>query len=703
MAKYRLTKNPKKSVNCEVLQENLNGYIVRFDNGMIKNVNKKNVYAFDRIDEAVLNEGFVDDVKANMSKFGKKIVKYTKNVYNKIKDLLNGILKFGNTVFFKTDKGICNVSHPVNIMEFAKNVSSVNYIPSEDDIMMAKEIGAPVNVINNFTSEGEYSGSIDFTNIVATNESVMDALDNPLFEANASRWLSDREKVLLQGQFGDWSQEQIEYEIISEWASRYSKNKSVKGLLPLMIWGAPGIGKTSITRACVKKIKEQFGRSIRVISINGGSVGFDDFTMPAEVKQALNDYLTNGNRDAIEKYLAKNDNKVKSTIKDLPKSWLPVCDPTSPNYPEENAIANGGCVEVILDDEGNVVDRKIKNGPGGIFFIDEYSRFSQAAMNSLMQTPTSREIGSNSTLKFGDRWVIVCAANRESDMGRSKSKALQFEAASKTRFRHVNFVPKVQDWIKWATSDNGEGEPQILKDITDYILHVTAKGKIADFYEMYNFAGGELDVDRASACPRTWEAFSASLRNIYLKQDIKSDDDEDMSAFISFFNNRPDTLSSLDDETITRCGASIIGGDPTARFVNYLNNVTFTSTDAKNVVEKGGYDDKGQKIHYAVYDNITVAKQKNIIRNTIAPLLVEAINKKGQVTDEILLHVFQFAYALAHMKSSDKVSNIVFVLEAYNELVSEVLKGLNIKLTNEHKSRYPNAFNFNSKVNTQKA
>ena len=82
MAKYRLTKNPKKSVNCEVLQENLNGYIVRFDNGMIKNVNKKNVYAFDRIDEAVLNEGFVDDVKANMSKFGKKIQYYQILIYH---------------------------------------------------------------------------------------------------------------------------------------------------------------------------------------------------------------------------------------------------------------------------------------------------------------------------------------------------------------------------------------------------------------------------------------------------------------------------------------------------------------------------------------------------------------------------------------------------------------------------------------------
>ena len=68
MAKYRLEKNRKKSVNCEVLYENLNGYIVRFDNGMIKNVKKSNVYALDKIDEAVL-----DDIRAGLSNFGIRV------------------------------------------------------------------------------------------------------------------------------------------------------------------------------------------------------------------------------------------------------------------------------------------------------------------------------------------------------------------------------------------------------------------------------------------------------------------------------------------------------------------------------------------------------------------------------------------------------------------------------------------------------
>jgi hypothetical protein len=88
-------------------------------------------------------------------------------------------------------------------------------------------------------------------------------------------------------------------------------------------------------------------------------------------------------------------------IKDLPKDWLPVYDPRKDadvNPELGNAIANGG--GLIKDDNGNDI---IENGPGGILFIDEYSRLSLAGLDSLMMLPTTRNIGSNSTLRLGDR------------------------------------------------------------------------------------------------------------------------------------------------------------------------------------------------------------------------------------------------------------------------------------------------------------
>ena len=184
----------------------------------------------------------------------------------------------------------------------------------------------------------------------------------------------------------------------------------------MLIWGAPGIGKTAIIRSLVDIVKEKTGNDITIISVNGGNVGPDDFTMPATVRRTItNDDMDDADNDDFK-------GATKTVIKDLPKDWLPLFNPSGYNPELLNAIANGG--GLVKDEDGNDV---INNGPGGIFFIDEYSRMTQAGMDALMQTPTTREIGSNSTLRFGDRWVIVCAANRKSDMSRrGGSDALSF-------------------------------------------------------------------------------------------------------------------------------------------------------------------------------------------------------------------------------------------------------------------------------------
>ena len=53
MAKYKLKKNSNNVVNCEILNESANDYIVRFNNGVIQNVPKDRVSQLDNIDEGV--------------------------------------------------------------------------------------------------------------------------------------------------------------------------------------------------------------------------------------------------------------------------------------------------------------------------------------------------------------------------------------------------------------------------------------------------------------------------------------------------------------------------------------------------------------------------------------------------------------------------------------------------------------------------
>lgn len=690
MAKYRLTTNPKKSVNCEVLHENNNGYIVRFDNGMIKNVRKSNVYALNKIDEAV-----IDSVRQGVRKFGDRVIDVAKKVVARIKELFGGIVKVGNFIFFKNEEGgLMSASHPINAMEAASSAecACVNYLPNENDIKLAEELGIEPVAVENFEHSGEYCGAINFDMSRRSNESQSSSFIDVLVEASDSgRWLTDKEKIHLEGEFGDWTQEQIENDIINEYAGRYTEQDSIKGVLPLMVWGAPGIGKTSIMRACKNKIKSQFKLDIRVISINGGSVGYDDFTMPADVKEALITYLD-----------GKERRSEIHRIDDLPKTWLPVHNPNAPDAVLQNAIANGGYVEEIKDSKGNVIDTKVHNGPGGIFFIDEFSRLTQAAMSSLMQTPTSREIGSNSNLKFGDRWVIVCAANRKSDMATNmRSRALDFEGASKTRFRHVNFVPKVEDWLNWANELNSNGEPNVLPEIVNYIASVTAKGERKDFYEMYSFPKGELNVDRATACPRTWEAFSASLRSNFLKRTVVSKNGEDFSLFQAYYDKKAGSLGDVDVADIKRCGEGIIGGDPTARFINFLNEINFTDDDAESVVLFGDKDPQGKDIKYDIYDKIKLTTYNNLITNTVVPLIVKHVNAKGGITDEMLLNIFKFGFVLSHVPSNASGKK-VFTLSIFNKFVGAILRSLGIKFDNSDQSRFVNAHKFHAKVTALK-
>ena len=108
-------------------------------------------------------------------------------------------------------------------------------------------------------------------------------------------------------------------------------------------------------------VKNKTGNSIEIISINGGNVGPDDFTMPATIVKRVSTKDSN---------LDDENEKVQdiTKIKDLPKDWLPVYDPRSKDEAGEpidpklsNAIANGG--GLVKDENGNDV---IEDGPGGI-------------------------------------------------------------------------------------------------------------------------------------------------------------------------------------------------------------------------------------------------------------------------------------------------------------------------------------------------
>lgn len=201
-----------------------------------------------------------------------------------------------------------------------------------------------------------------------------------------------------------------------------------KRLARLLIWGAPGIGKTAILMNVISSLKKDFP-DIRLIVKTLSNETPDNFTLP--------DYVEDMQDEDFEK-LAKDLNKEESIIRklykyiggrksvDVPKTWLPVYKPTGDK--EVDAYLDAKCGD-------------------GLLFIDELSRASSQVLNVML--PLINE-GIFNGYKLGSGWTIVCASNRISD----DAGQTEIGNALANRFLQVHYEPTVDNWREWADKQN---------------------------------------------------------------------------------------------------------------------------------------------------------------------------------------------------------------------------------------------------------
>ncbi|NJO90548.1 MAG: AAA domain-containing protein [Chloroflexia bacterium] len=215
----------------------------------------------------------------------------------------------------------------------------------------------------------------------------------------------------------------------------------------LMIWGAPGIGKTKIVSSVLEAASKPGQPIMRLIDVATPNMAPDDWALPA-VKEMETGWQA----------------------MDIPKNWLPVWTPTGD--PEEDAKRN---------DAANM-------GNGGILFFDELSRASSAVQNTCLKLIDERKIGQS---RLGDKWVMIAASNREGD---DPTSEINFSTALGNRFSQINFVPDFDSWKQWA---HGKVDQRIL-DFLEFNRD--------DFYTL-----DDEDESGIFASPRSWAAASESL------------------------------------------------------------------------------------------------------------------------------------------------------------------------------------------------
>ena len=220
----------------------------------------------------------------------------------------------------------------------------------------------------------------------------------------------------------------------------------------LMIWGAPGIGKTAILNSVLEELGSNFKDYQLVVKTLSNETP-DNFTLPAYVE-------INGEQKAT----------------DIPKTWLPVYKPSGD--PKRDQMLDDACGK-------------------GLLFIDELSRATQQVLNVILPLVNEGEFNG---YKLGSGWSIIVASNRDEDeLGNGGQN--QIGNALSNRFAHVFYEPTVHSWREWADKQ-GFMSPLLLEWLSMNDNEEFSGGK---FYYWDPNSEKELDSSSKLICtPRSW-------------------------------------------------------------------------------------------------------------------------------------------------------------------------------------------------------
>lgn len=521
MARLSLSSDRSSFANCDILNETYDQYVVKFANGAVSMVDKDRVYALNEMDNEVL-----DTIRNTGREIGEKISKFGVRMINKAKDTARAIKNFfmrafvnNGFVFFKTnDNKVLPVSHPINAMLAASSSDlniGINVYPSEETVEFGKEMGLRSVAVQKYQFSGEYDGT-PFEYLYGINESLgtrrnrrrlyenndyNSIFDNDPFEDDyiestpiklTSPMTFNKRNNIEVPRLTDAGTPEIIYQICSTYEAFAKGNITNNKFGNILIWGAPGIGKSAI----VQGIREFYDSKVNVISILCSTLMKNSFSFPAKASDS-NQYYQ------------------RDVVIDMPKNWMPVYDATLDDaeaIEQMQFAANGG----KKDENGRYTD-----GPGGVIFLDEFNRIKKDAQDSIMALLADRYFANN-TMTLGNKWIIVAVGNRYPDLSPAeKEEAAQFGAAVLTRFGYKrNYVPTFAEWKEWAVKKNEEtNEYNIDIDMLNYIeLSIEESehygyGNQGDFYNVGNqyeesdtadSVKKEMGDVEPTANPRTW-------------------------------------------------------------------------------------------------------------------------------------------------------------------------------------------------------
>ena len=231
---------------------------------------------------------------------------------------------------------------------------------------------------------------------------------------------------------------------------------------PIMIWGPPGVGKSSV---------------VRQIAENEFHIVDEDNVLDMRLAQI---------EPTDMRGIPMPNKETGRACWFIPQFW--------PDRVEEDTEVK------VKDKDGKVSVVTIKKGccprGPGLLFLDEIEKASMSVKNASLELVLDRRIGS---YKLPDDWGIVAAGNREED----GCFSAPIGNALSSRMIHVNIEPDVDAWTIWAK------ENDIADDIIGFLNHRQEL--------LYQQTG-----DNAFPSPRTWAMASSLIKDVK-SQDAKKE------------------------------------------------------------------------------------------------------------------------------------------------------------------------------------
>ncbi len=467
--------------------------------------------------ETFVNEGFRDFVKKGI---------------NKVKSFFKSMtVKLGDFIATFDDKG--------DVIDAANPYTALNYISNG----LVKGVKAFTKVKNeylndNVKSEGdiiqspEYYGIIDKDSIEYQNYLTMVEMVNEHYAKYGDKLneaYGESKRIGFPSTDGGLIEvEDIDSKDFLKHLNRIIKNTPYdKGLdysKPILIWGAPGIGKSSIPNSVIKAWNEKNNLKKTLMVVECGNLTVDGFSLPMPVTYTIGDYLKEnpeaakllrGEVGEIEKEIEKITIDVSS---EAVKTWLPVYK-ISPNKKLNiigNQIANSGTIERVEQiDNGKFRSVEEETTEGGIILFDEFFRANPQIFKILMQILLNRKF--NNEFKLGDKWSILACSNRPADDSEVETSFQFTGAVIGTRFgKQYNFIPDFDEWKKWAVKHG---------HFDSYTLEFLSKKDPAtrELTNWHTIRPDEYSKGKTGwPTPRTWAGLMVELHNIIVDEGYSS-------------------------------------------------------------------------------------------------------------------------------------------------------------------------------------